>query len=229
MICQASMSPRPRTVPDADVLAAANRAIMRLGPARFTLADVAREAGLAPATLVQRFGSKRALLLALVEFAVAGVDACFAMMRATHRSPLAALIGAGTDMTRHVRSPEELANGLAFLQMDIADPAFRRVAVENARRIHAGYVALLDAAVAAGELRPCDTGRLARAASAISGGSLISWAILRDGAAERWVRHDLETLLEPYRRGRSTRRRAVTTGRSAGRVRRRARTRRPRR
>src|SRR5436309_11277068 len=122
------MSPRPRTVPDADILAAANRAIMRLGPSRFTLADVAREAGLAPATLVQRFGSKRALLLALVEFAVASVDACFRMVRATRRSPLAAVIGAATDMTRQVKSPEELANGLAFLQMDIADPEFRRVA-----------------------------------------------------------------------------------------------------
>lgn len=221
------MSPRPRTVPDADILAAANRAIMRLGPARLTLADVAREAGLAPATLVQRFGSKRALLLALVEFGVAGVEACFSMMRATHRSPLAALIGAGTDMTRHVKSPEELANGLAFLQMDVGDPEFRRVAVENSRRIHAGYVALLDDAVRAGELFPCDTTRLARAVSAISGWSLISWAILREGPAERWVRHDLETLLEPYRRGpksrhvraprRPRRRRVVRLGRNKSR------------
>jgi AcrR family transcriptional regulator len=193
------MSPRPRTVPDADILAAANRAIMRLGPARFTLADVAREAGLAPATLVQRFGSKRRLLLALVEFASAGVDACFGVMRAAHRSRLAALVGAATDITRHVRSPEELANGLAFLQMDISDPEFRRIAVENARHIHAGYVALLEDAVKAGELAPCDTGRLARSVSAISTGSLISWAILREGSAERWVRHDIETLLEPHR------------------------------
>jgi AcrR family transcriptional regulator len=203
------MSPRPRTVPDADILAAANRAIMRLGPSRFTLADVAREAGLAPATLVQRFGSKRALLLALVEFAVAGVDACFRMVRATHRSPLAAVIGAGTDMTRQVKSPEELANGLAFLQMDIADPAFRRVAVENASRIQAGYEALLNEAVAAGELSRCDTASLARAVNAVAAGSLIAWAILREGSAERWVRRDLETLLEPYRRAAKGRRRSV--------------------
>ena len=213
------MSPRPRTVPDADILAAANRAIGRLGPARLTLADVAREAGLAPATMVERFGSKRALLLALVEFGVAGVEACFRMMRATHRSPLAALIGAGTDMTRHVKSPEELANGLAFLQMDIGDPEFRRVAVENARRIHAGYEALLNEAVRAGELSSCDTTGLARAVSAVSGGSLISWAILREGPAERWVRHDLETLLEPYRRRPKGRRGSARHVRATRRVR----------
>lgn len=194
------MSPRPRTIPDADILAAASRAIGRLGPARFTLADVAAEAGLAPATLVQRFGSKRGLLLALVEFGAAGVDACFAAVRSAHRSPLAALVAAATDVTRHVKSPEELANGLAFLQMDISDPEFRRVAVKNSRALQEGYERLLDEAVKAGELSSCDTTRLARAVGAVSGGSLIVWAILRDGPAERWVRQDLETLLEPFRR-----------------------------
>jgi AcrR family transcriptional regulator len=205
------MSPRPRTVPDADVLAAAHRAIGRLGPGRLTLADVAREAGLAPATLVQRFGSKRGLLLAVVELGVASVDDCFALVRSANRSPLAALVAAATDMTRHVKTPEELANGLAFLQMDVSDPQFHRLAVENSRRIHAGYERLLNEAVAAGELAACDTSRLARAVGAVSGGSLISWAILREGPADRWVRHDLETLLNPYRpraskaRGRSKR------------------------
>src|SRR5439155_10730603 len=129
------------------------------------------------ATLLQRFGSKRGLLLALVEFGLAGVDECFAVVRAAHRSPLAALVAAATDMTRQMKSPEEMANGLAFLQMDISDPEFRRVAVESTRRIHAGYEKLLDLAVAAGELSPCDTARLARGVTAVAGGLLIAWAI----------------------------------------------------
>ena len=56
---------RPRTIPDADVLAAAARVVGALGPARLTLAAVGDECGLSPATILQRFGSKRALLLAL--------------------------------------------------------------------------------------------------------------------------------------------------------------------
>src|SRR5207247_1703558 len=60
------MAPRPRSTTDADLLTAAARAVSQVGPSRLTLADVAREAGVAPATLVQRFGSKRGLLLALV-------------------------------------------------------------------------------------------------------------------------------------------------------------------
>ena len=110
------MSPRPRTVSDIDILTATHRVISRLGPNRFTLADVAKESGLSPATLVQRFGSKRGLLLALAKLGKDSVGACFDAARSANRSPLDALLAAATEMTRHVKSPEELANGLAFLQ-----------------------------------------------------------------------------------------------------------------
>ena len=68
------MSPRPRTTTDAAILIATHRAVTRVGPMRLTLADVAREAGFSPATLVQRFGSKRQLLLALVATASGDAD-----------------------------------------------------------------------------------------------------------------------------------------------------------
>jgi AcrR family transcriptional regulator len=192
------MSPRPRTVPDERILAATGRIIGRLGPARFTLADVAREVGLAPATLVQRFGSKRGLLLALAASSIEFVDACFAQIRAEHPSPLAALRVAATHMAGMVESPESLANHLAFLQLDLSDPEFHALALDNHRRLERGYRALLDDAVAAGELAPCDTARLARAVGAMAGGSLIGWAIARDGDVVSHVRADVETLLAPY-------------------------------
>src|SRR5579885_3160850 len=68
-----SVMARPRTRTDAEVLAAALRAVAAHGVARLTLADVAREAGLAPSTLAERFGSKRALLLAAARHAAAVV------------------------------------------------------------------------------------------------------------------------------------------------------------
>jgi AcrR family transcriptional regulator len=64
---------RPRTRTDSEVLAAALRAVASRGVARLTLADVAREAGLAPSTLAERFGSKRALLLAAARHAAGEV------------------------------------------------------------------------------------------------------------------------------------------------------------
>src|SRR5713226_6873161 len=105
---------RPRTMPDAAVLEASARVMSRCGPKDFTLAQVAREAGLAPATLIQRFGSKRGLLLALAQMAAEGAGACFEMVRARHRSPLRALSASFEEMAGMAETPEILANSLAF-------------------------------------------------------------------------------------------------------------------
>ena len=193
------MAARPRTVSDEDLMNATIRIMSRLGPVKLTLAAIAREAGVTAATLVQRFGSKRALMLKLSADAAASAGACFDMVRAAHPdSPLGAIIAAATMMTQHMGTPEELANSLAFLQIDISDPEFHQYTLEMSRKHLAGYKALLKEAIATGELKPHDTTRMARAINAMSGGSLIAWAILREGTAERWVRRDIDTLLAPY-------------------------------
>jgi AcrR family transcriptional regulator len=193
------MSPRPRTVTDEQIMEAVAKVIGRVGPSKLTLADVGKQIGLSAATLVQRYGSKRGLLLAVATSAVESVDACFDMVRAAHRSPLAAVVAAATDITRYLDTPEEVANHLAFLQMDLSDPDFNRLMVINSRKMLEGYRRLLSEAVDAGELIECDTARLARAITAVCGGSLISWAALRQGTAVAWVRTDVDTVLEPYR------------------------------
>jgi len=197
---------RRKITTDADVLAATYRVVSRIGPARLTLAEVAAEAGLAPATLLQRFGSKRGLLLAAAEQGMGDVGECFARIRSAHRSPLAALCASFEEMTHMCETPEALANSLAFLEIDLTDPDFHRLALENSRNMLAEYRALLDEAVAAGEIVRCNTTRLARALSALSSGSLLSWAILREGSVTEWLRDDIETVLGPYRtRGRKVR------------------------
>jgi AcrR family transcriptional regulator len=193
------VSPRPRTIADEKIIEAAAKVIGRVGPGNLTLADVGKEAGLSAATLVQRFGSKRGLLLAMATSAAESMDACFDMVRAAHPSPLAALVAAATDITRYFDTPEEVANHLSFLQMDLSDPDFHRLMVISSKKTLEGYRRLLRDAVDAGELVECDTERLARAITAICGGSLIQWAVFRQGAAVAWVRQDVDAVLEPYR------------------------------
>jgi AcrR family transcriptional regulator len=193
------MSPRPRTISDEALLSATTKTMGRLGPVKLTLAEVAKDAGVSAATLVQRFGSKRALLLAVAASAADGIDECFAGSRADGQSPLEAVIDGAITFARMTKSPEELANSLAFLQIDVSDPDFRKPMLEVSRKTLEGYAALLDEAVKGGELRPCDTRALARAVSAVSGGSIINWAVFRKGTAADYVRADVETLLVPYR------------------------------
>jgi AcrR family transcriptional regulator len=190
------MSPRPRETSDAQILEATYKVVSRLGP-NLTLADVAKEAGVSPATLMQRFGSKRGLLLA---FAASGPQLLgdeFARIRLKHRSPLASVYEVAQCVAAMADTPETLSNSLAFLQMDLVDPDFHKHAHAHSRGMIAGIKALLDEAVEAGELQRCDTTRLARAVHGLIGGSLLQWAIDRDGKATDRLREDLESLLKP--------------------------------
>jgi AcrR family transcriptional regulator len=206
------MSPRPKATSDEAILGATQRAVMRIGPMRLTLAHVAREAGVSPATLVQRFGSKRKLLLALVASGAGGMDEQYEALRA-HRTPLAAIYAYAECMADLAASPEVLANSLSFLQMDLVDPEFHKHALAQARWTRAWLKARLDEAVAGGELGPCDTNRLSRGVQVMVGGSLLQWAIDRDGKLRSRLREDTESLLQPYTRVRRRPRRPAKAAR----------------
>jgi len=196
------MSPRPRQTSDAQLLAATARVMQRRSPTQLTLADVAREAGVVPATLIQRFGTKRGLLLAMCRTAPGAVPMQFAAARARHNSPLKALIELYAECTSFAPTPEAMANGLAYLQIDLTDPDFHAITLAQLRALRDETQKLLDEAVAARELRPCDTAELARLIQHVNGGAMLSWAVYRQGSVAAWVRRDLEALLAPYRTAR---------------------------
>lgn len=193
------MSPRPRSASNDDILDGVMRAIARVGPARLALTDVAEETGLAPATLIQRFGSKRGMLLAALGRGVADAGRRVSEIRAQQPSPVAALVAVATDVARQGSTPAAVANHLAFLQGELDDPEVHRLALDRSRRVVAGYRGLIGEAVAAGELVGADPGRLARSVHAAVSGSLGEWAVHREGAVARWVQDDVEAVLAPYR------------------------------
>jgi AcrR family transcriptional regulator len=192
------MSPRPRQTSDDEILAATARVMQRRSPTQLTLADVAKEAGVVPATLIQRFGTKRGLLLALCRTAPATVPRQFAAARCKYKSPLKALIELYVECTGFAPTPEAVANGLAYLQIDLIDPDFHAIALAQFLALRQETQNLLDAAVAARELRPCDTAELARLIQHINGGAMLSWAVYRQGSVAAWVRRDLTALLAPW-------------------------------
>lgn len=193
------MSPRPRETSDEQILAATARVMQHRSPTQLTLADVAKEAGIVPATLIQRFGTKRGLLLTLCRTAPEGVSQQFAAARALHKSPLKALIELYAECTSFAPTPEAMANGLSWLQNDLTDPDFHAITLKQFRAIRDETRKLLDAAVAHRELRPCDTAALARSIQHVNGGAMLAWAVYRQGSVAAWVRREIETLLRPYR------------------------------
>jgi AcrR family transcriptional regulator len=195
------MPGRRQKVTDENVFAAAQRAMSRRGPHELTLADIAREAGVTPGRLVQRFGSKRALLTALSERFAESANAVFAGLRAAHRTPLATLRAYASCMADLAPTPEALLRNLAYLQCDLADDVLRRHLVENARATRREMRSLLKAAIEGGELQPnVDAAALARTVETVIGGSLMSWATYREGKAADWIDRDLEAVLAPWLR-----------------------------
>jgi AcrR family transcriptional regulator len=187
---------RPRTIDDDALLAAALDLIGRVGPARLTLARVAEEVGLAPATLVQRFGSKRGLMLAAAR---RGTDWTGRFAAARAGAPLVeALVAALAGAAAAVRTPEAMANNVAFLQLDLADDEFRAEALAGARAMRDEIEALLRAALDAGELAGADARALADTVATTYNGALITWAIHREGTIEAWLGERLSAVLAPY-------------------------------
>ncbi len=193
------MSPRRRKAEDADVFAALVRVMLRRGPAELTLREIAREAGLTAGALVQRFGSKRALLLAHARHAAATGDAGLTVTEPPSSSPLATLRSVAAMYAALADSPGAAVRNLAYLLNDLGDPVLRRPLLRMSRRARVWYEQLLTDAVAAGELRGVhNVSVLARLVEATLRGSFLSWALYREGTAADWLRADLAALLRPY-------------------------------
>lgn len=189
--------PRQRLVSDDQLLDAAERIAQRDGPVGMTLEEVGAQVGVTAAAVLRRFGSKRALLLAVAERGAARVPAWFARARARHESPIEALLAAVSEGAA-ARTREEVASGLAFLQLDVRDDEFRAHAKTFFDKFAGEVRALLDAAVEARDLRETDTEALARAVEVAFSGSIIAWGIRGEGDAEDAVKHDVGAVLEPY-------------------------------
>lgn len=186
---------------DEQVFEAAFRVMQVRGPSEWTLADLAAEAGLTAGALVQRYGSKRALLVQLMALFADGVAGMYDALRAAHASPLAAVRAYADQVACLAGTPEGFAHHLDYLKLDLTDPDmhvhFRRQA-EAARTF---LRAALGDAVSAGELkRSTDVRALARMVETAITGSLFTWATYREGDARAWVARDLEAVLAPHDR-----------------------------
>ena len=189
---------RPRRITDDEILMATARVMSRVPPGELTLALVGKEAGLAPATLLQRFGSKMGLLRALAQAGAEGMPDALVAVRARHASPVAAIEAYLAGFAMLAPTADVLANNLAYLQLDLSEPTLRAptqamfVAHEQALRD------LLDDAITRGELVGVDTSSFARTLLAVVQGTLILWGVHRTGSVSAAIRTEVRGLLRPY-------------------------------
>ena len=183
--------PRPKTLSNADVLAAADRLIHQHGPAALTFASVAEACGLSSATLVQRFGSKAGLIQSALLHAWDRLDEKTERLAATVPKTVKGAIGLLVALSRDYGGIESYADGLLILREDLRDPVLRA-------RGAAWKVSL------SGALENC----FSEVSSAPPGmgllmasqwqGSLLWWSFEPHGDIESFVEHSLNRFVSAF-------------------------------
>lgn len=184
--------PRRKSVSDEAVLDAALKVMFRRGPADFTLADVTAEVGIAPATLIQRFGDKRSLVAAAV---ARDNEAFFRMLDRLPPTPgPAAVIAVFRLLTPDLDDADRFADQLLWLHQDMRDPDLNALARERFARLHEAVVARLPRLAIPAE-------KAAQLIDAQWQGALIQWGLNRQGPLVDYVTQALANWFALARKG----------------------------
>jgi AcrR family transcriptional regulator len=178
--------PRKRTIPDEDLLDAALGLVREVGPDAVSFASLASRVDLAPSTLVQRFGSKAALLQAALLRAWAQLEGATDDAIAAAPDGPTGVVELLVSLTGQYDA-HDFADQLRVLREDLRDPVLRA-------RGQAWFATLSEAVGA--RLGPGGgNGDLGRLVVATWQGTLTVWSFARDAPVVDVVRDTLEELL----------------------------------
>lgn len=189
------MSPRPRRNADSEIFEAVRRLKAHRGPEELTLADVALEIDLTPGGLVQRFGSKRGLLLAASRAETDATRDRLAAIRAGAASPMAAIYAWAESETVPAGRTADLLRRRLWEAWELADPDFRPLRKRRAKETRRALESWVAEAIEFGEIPRGDAERIARTIELTARGSVELWARQREGRPSDRLKEDLRAAL----------------------------------
>jgi AcrR family transcriptional regulator len=174
--------PRHKSISDEEILDRALPLMATAGPGGFTLADLAREVGVAPATLLQRFGNKQTL----IERAFARDNERFVVWIETLPTGVGAdvVVRIYADATALFGENPSLADHLLWLREDMRDPVLNRLSLQRFELFRSAIVKRLP------PMRvPADTA--ARLLDAQFHGAIVQWGLDPRGRLADFVAQSL--------------------------------------
>jgi len=176
--------PRTRTISDTQVLDATITFVGRHGVDKLTFASLSEHIGLSPATLVQRFGSKKGLLAAVTRYCLQSMLPTLNKAESENVSPLNAVYAAFESMAKAVTTVNEFANGQVFFYLALTDPEMNT---------------LFNEAMKVNEIKRCDTTSLALTLQSMYEGAITTWLVYQQDDVQSWVSDRLTQVIEPYK------------------------------
>jgi AcrR family transcriptional regulator len=176
---------RHKTIPDEQVLDALLETLMESGPGGLTFIRAAKACGLSPATLVQRYGAREALVQAILLHAWDRLDAETEAADAEEAPTPEGAINLLMRLMPAETAERDATNGLLLLREDIRNPALRSRGAAWGHRLAAALGRRLSQDRARGE-------RLGWQMASLWQGAHTWWAFTREEPAERAIRRVLE-------------------------------------
>lgn len=185
---------RSRSVSDEEILLATIGLLAEMGSS-VTLAHVGDRVGLSAATVVQRFGTKRKLMLEVVRLQRRqAVESPFD----DGGTPVDRLVRGLTLLLDWMKTPQQVINLAAALHTDLADPEVREIVIDGFRDRRRIIAELIGEAIDQGQMKACDPLMVARLLQVTLIGAHQTWALEPEGELTEWLETCLRNCITPW-------------------------------
>ena len=182
-----------KSIDDLSVLEKALLVISERGPEAFTLADIGKAVGLAPATLMQRFGSKQQLLILAAKQAYVKLKKDLEELKMKKLSWDQELIHLLSAMPEGFGSRQDIANSLGVLKLDMVDPELHPIARHLFESLRERLQDLLQAGQCVGQLdASIDVDTITWELDALRHGLVIQWCLSGKNSLQKWLEKGFE-------------------------------------
>lgn len=189
--------PQKKLINDETVLEKALLVISEHGPENFTLADVGKAVGLAPATLMQRFGSKQKLLVLAAKQANIKMKGDLEELKKQQLPWEEELMHLLVGVPDGFGSRQEIANSLSVLKLDMVDPELHPIARDLFNRLQKRIQELLVEGRKSNQLKPSiDTKTTTLELDALRHGLVIQWTLNGKGNLHTWMENGFKSYLK---------------------------------
>ena len=188
--------PRKKKTEDSVILKMILRVIIKQGATTFSLEDLSKETGLSPATLLQRFGSKKEILHKAIELANHDLQNDLTNRPVGNKSPLQEVMDIYMEFSAPFLNPSDVASGLDILKLDITEERLNHL-TRNYFEIRRNKIeSLIILARVNGEISAdINADELAWNLECLWQGSIMMWALTGEGLLHDWMKERFSTYL----------------------------------
>lgn len=189
--------PRKKKLDDAIILKMILEVIIKEGATTFSLEDLSKKTGLSPATLLQRFGSKKNILHKAIELSNQDLKKNLENKISIHKSPIQEIINIYLELSGPFSNPVDVANGLDILKLDITQKNLNQLTRKYFEIRRNKIKSLLTLAQKKGEIPgDHDVTQITWNLECLWQGSVMLWALIGKGKLQQWIKERISGYLK---------------------------------